>query len=147
MNSTVEPGSRVTLHYRLSFVDGTVIDDSREGDPLTVTIGQGELVEFLEHRLLGLAVSDKRHFEIPASETGASGHGPGDAQRRLPRSDFPPDLNIEAGQVIAFASPTGEEVPAWIQEVNDREVVVDFSHPLMGRDLVFDVESLSIETG
>ncbi len=139
----IRPGSRVTLHYTLSLKDGTVLDSTHEGDPASFVIGHGELVEFLENRLLGLAPSEQRHFEIAAGETGGSGFT--EARQRLPRADFPPELGLQPGQVIAFTTPGGEEVPGWIQEVNATDVVVDFSHPLMGRDLVFDVEILSVE--
>jgi len=143
MSDVVRPSSRVTLHYTLSLKDGTVVDSTREGDPASFVIGNGELVEFLETRLLGLVAEEKRHFEIAAGETGGS--GPAEARQRLPRAEFPPELDLQPGQVIGFTTPGGQEVPGWVQEVGDTEVVVDFSHPLMGRDLVFDVEILSVE--
>lgn len=143
MPDVIRSGSRVVLHYTLALKDGTVVDSTREGDPAAFVIGNGELVEFLETRLLGLAANEQRHFEIAAGETGGS--GPEEARQRLPRADFPPELELQPGQVIGFTTPGGQEVPGWVQEVNDTEVVVDFSHPLMGRDLVFDVEILSVE--
>jgi FKBP-type peptidyl-prolyl cis-trans isomerase SlpA len=143
ISDVIRPGSRVALHYTLSLKDGTVVDSTRESDPVSFVIGNGELVDFLETRLLGLAAAEQRHFEIAAGETGGS--GPAEARQRLPRAEFPQELDLQPGQVIGFTTPGGQEVPGWVQEVSATEVVVDFSHPLMGRDLVFDVEILSVE--
>jgi FKBP-type peptidyl-prolyl cis-trans isomerase SlpA len=133
------------LHYTLALPDGTVVDSTDDGEPAWVLIGCGELVEFLETRLLGLAAGERRHFEIAAEESLGADPSSDESRQRLPRVDFPPELELFPGQVIGFTTPSGEEVPGWVLEVNDREVVVDFSHPLVGRDLIFDVEIVAVE--
>jgi len=133
----------VLLHYTLALKDGTVADSTAGGTPAEFRIGEGELLEVLESRLIGLQPGDRRHFEIAASET-ASGMGT-ETQQRMPRADFPPDLDIQPGQVLGFTAPGGDEIPGWVMEVSDSEVVIDFSHPLTARDLVFDVEIVAVE--
>lgn len=145
MVNAIQPGNRVTLHYTLSLADGTVVDSTRAGEPATFVIGSGELIELLEQRLLGLKAGERRHFEISAAESQTAVSV--EAVQTLVRSDFPKELALETGQVLGFATPSGEEVPGLIVSVSDTEVVVDFSHPLAGRDLMFDVEVLAIEPG
>ena len=65
----------------------------------------------------------------------------------MPRSEFPAEMQLEAGLIISFTTPSGEEVPGAIQEVKDDEVVVDFNHPLAGNEIIFDVEILEIKPG
>jgi FKBP-type peptidyl-prolyl cis-trans isomerase SlpA len=144
MNNVIQPGSRVTLHYTLSLGDGTPVDSTRETGPATLTLGSGELVGILEQRLLGLQEGERRHFTISATESRMPGSD--DMLQSLARSDFPPDMALEAGQVLGFATPSGEEVPGLLVSVSDNEVIVDFSHPLAGRDLIFDVEILAVES-
>jgi FKBP-type peptidyl-prolyl cis-trans isomerase 2 len=135
----------VRFHFRLRLADSTEVDTSYGGDPLSVTLGQGELTDGLEYRLLGLCAGDQRRFEIPALEAfGAIEAG---TLSTLPRSDFPPEVELAAGAVIAFATPQGEEVPGTILAVGDAEVLVDFSHPLAGHDLIFEVEILEVTRG
>jgi FKBP-type peptidyl-prolyl cis-trans isomerase 2 len=135
----------VRFHFRLRLADGTEVDTSYGGDPLSVTLGQGELIDGLEYRLLGLCAGDRRRFEIPALEAfGAIEAG---TLSTLPRSDFPPEVELAAGAVIVFATPQGEEVPGTILAVGDAEVLVDFSHPLAGHDLIFEVEILEVTRG
>lgn len=145
MANTIQPGSRVMLHYTLSLGDGTVVDSTRDAGPATLTLGSGELVEILEQRLFGLQEGERRHFMISATESRMPASA--DALQTLARSDFPADMVLEAGQVLGFQTPSGEEVPGLLVSVSNSEVVVDFSHPLAGRDLIFDVEILAVEPG
>jgi len=145
MMNTIQPGCCVTLHYELRLADETVVDSTRTGEPATFLVGSGELIELLEQRLLGLKSGEHRHFEISAAESQTVTSA--DDLQTLARTDFPAELVLEPGQVFGFAMPSGEEVPGLIVSVSDTEVVVDFSHPLAGRDLIFDVEILAVEPG
>jgi FKBP-type peptidyl-prolyl cis-trans isomerase SlpA len=145
MANAIQPGSRVTLHYTLSLADDTVVDSTREAEPITFQIGSGALIEMLERHLVGLRTGEQCRFEISAAESQQPASP--EAIQVMARSDFPADLAIETGQVLGFVMPSGEEVPGLIVSISDTEVVVDFSHPLAGRDLIFDVEILAVEPG
>ncbi|MDA8363303.1 MAG: peptidylprolyl isomerase [Gammaproteobacteria bacterium] len=138
-------GCRVTLHFVLLLSDGTLVDRSDEGEPLTITLGRNDLTAGLEHCLLGLHPGDKRRFDIPAAQ--AYGLRLAENVHVIPRTQFPPQMGLEPGTVIEFSMPTGEEVPGTVMAVADTEVAVDFSHPLAGHDLVFDVEILAVAPG
>lgn len=144
MSGTVQRGSRVTLHFTLSLKDGTVVDSTQGGQPASFTIGRGELLEILEQRLLGLMPGDSRHFELSAEETAAITSDRQDQVQSMARADFPPQVDIQPGQIIGFSMPNGEEVPGRVVEVTGTEVYVDFTHPLAGHDVAFDVEILDV---
>lgn len=143
MAKIIQTDSRVSLHYTLSLADGTLVDSTPPGEPASVKMGNGELIGFLEQRLLGLAVGDQRHFTIAAAESCM----PTDPEtvQVLARSDFPIEMILEPGQLLGFKTAEDREIPGRILSVSTTEVSVDFSHPLAGRDLVFDVEILAIE--
>jgi FKBP-type peptidyl-prolyl cis-trans isomerase SlpA len=145
MVNTIQPGSRVTLHYELRLADETVVDSTRAGEPATFLMGGGELIDLLEKRLLGLQPGERRHFEISSAESQNAVSA--ETVQVMARGDFPAEPALEPGQVFGFATPSGEEIPGLIVSVSDTEVVVDFSHPLAGRDFIFDVEILAIEPG
>ena len=145
MENLIQPGSHVTLHYTLSLANGTVVDSTRAGEPATYTVGNGELIVFLEQRLLWLQAGERRHFEISATESQMPVNT--ETTQNLARSDFPADMVLVPSQVIGFETPNGQEVPGLILSVSDTEVQIDFSHPLAGRDLIFDVEILAVEPG
>ena len=143
MSKTIQSGSRVTLHYTLSLADGTVVDSAPSSELATFTIGSGELIELLESKLLGLRAGERRHVVIAASESQMTSTA--DTVQVLARSDFPLEMTLEPGQLLGFETPGGQEVPGLILRVSSTDVHVDFSHPLAGRDLVFDVEILAVE--
>ncbi len=145
MVNAIQSGSRVTLHYTLSLADKAVVDSTRGAEPITFQIGSGALIEMLERQLFGLHAGEQRRFEISAVESQLPASA--EAIQAMARSDFPAELAIEPGQVLGFVMPSGEEVPGLIVNISAIEVTVDFSHPLAGRDLIFDVEILSVEPG
>ncbi len=138
----IERGSRVTFHYRLLFTDGRLIEETPEDQPLTITLGNSDLLPSFEDRLLELVPGDEQRFEIPCLDA----YGLHDTENTaiLPRSDFPLDMKLEPGQVVGFASPDGEEASGIVTAVAENEVTVNFSHPLAGHDLVFEVRILKV---
>lgn len=135
-------GSEVTLHYTLSLADGKPVETSRTSEPATLVVGAGDFLSAFEQRLIGLHTGDQRRFEIPCTET--YGEHAGEDIHVLPRDDFPPDMKLEPGLVIAFETPSGAEAPGVVTEVAEHEVSVNFTHPLAGHDLVFEVEILAV---
>lgn len=140
--NVIDIGSRVSLYFTLALAGGRVVDSSHDGEALTIIVGQGDIAAGLEKYLIGLTVGDRRQFEIPAGEIyGQSEPG---VLSTFAREDFPPEVVLEPGQVIGFALPSGEEIPALVTALDDAGVHVDFSHPLAAHALVFDVEILAL---
>lgn len=142
INSIVH-GSQVTMHFAIYLEDGTEADGSFGSDPFAFTMGDGSMIDGLERALYGLSAGDKQSLLIPPQE--GFGFRDEDSIQTLPRSDFAPELPLEPGVIIGFDTPAGVELPGMILEVNDKEVVVDFNHPLAGHEIRFDVEILGVD--
>jgi FKBP-type peptidyl-prolyl cis-trans isomerase SlpA len=142
-STRIARGSQVTLHYTLSIAGDKVAETTRGGAPATIVIGGGELIPAFECRLIGLEAGDRQRFEIPCLE--AYGPAEPDELHVLPRGDFPPDMKLEPGLLISFATPTGDEAAGVVAEVSANEVTVNFANPLAGHDLVFEVEILDVK--
>ncbi len=67
----VEPGSFLTLHYRLGGSARDIIN-TFGGKPATLSLGTGELSPAVERCLLGLEEGTRATFELPAGEALAS---------------------------------------------------------------------------
>ena len=140
---TIGPGCAVTMHFSLRFPDGFVADASEPGQPLTFIMGDGSLVQGLELALYGLKAGDSQTVELDPLH--AFGYSDPDNIHSMPLVEFAPDLPLDIGTILAFSTPSGEEIPGMIKEVRDEEVIVDFNHPLAGHDVIFDVEIVDIK--
>ncbi len=141
MDKVIGPGCRVTMHYRMLLGDGTVVDESGD-EPLSFTMGDGTLIEGLEWLLGGLHAGAEERFLVAPEQ--AFGFRDPENVHKMPRDDFDPEMPLEPGTVIGFATPSGEEVPGIVLESDTESVTVDFNHPLAGRDLTFEVRVLTL---
>ncbi len=140
----IGPGARVTLHFALHLASGEEVDGTRRGPPATFTVGDGNLPFGFERALFGLRPGDDERILIAPDQ----GFGPHRKEniRTLRRADFPNAADLEPGMMLAFAAADAAgEVPGVVRSTTAGAVVVDFNHPLAGRDLVFDVTILRVE--
>ena len=142
--TTVQPGSFLTLHYRLAGPAGDVINTFND-KPATLTLGNSELSPALEQRLLGMEEGARASFELAAGEA----FGPRNAEmqqwvaRQMLNALGDPDEQYAIGDVATFPTPDGHGSYAGsVIEVNaeDGAVRFDFNHPLAGQPVTFEVE-------
>lgn len=144
---TVQPGSFLTLHYRLSGPAGDVINTFAD-KPATLSLGTGELSPAMEQRLLGLAEGTRTTFELPAGE--AFGERNADmvqwVARKLLNELGDPDEQYHVGDVVQFPTPDGQGsyAGAVAQVREDGAVLFDFNHPLAGQPVTFEVELIGV---
>ena len=141
-NSTIEPGSRVRMHFSLATTSGAELASTFGEEPATLTIGAGELSSGLEEALLGLAAGDRKTVTLPP-EAAFGEHDPGKVQA-MARGDFAADMALEAGLIVAFETPAGDEVAGIVTALEGEQVTVDFNHPLAGAEVRFEVEILEV---
>jgi FKBP-type peptidyl-prolyl cis-trans isomerase SlpA len=142
VNYPISPASTVTLHLSLTLKDGTVAESTFDDEPLTFTMGDGSLAEGLELGLYGLRPGDTQRLELyPEQAFGLRDSG---KVHQLPRADFAAEMALEAGLIIGFNTPGGEELSGTIIAFDDATVEVDFNHPLAGWVVIFDVEIIDV---
>ena len=137
------PGTRVTLHFSLRLPEGDVIDSNFEREPATFTVGDGNLLQGFEQSIFGLQEGDRKSVVIKP-EHGFGQRNPNNIQE-IARSQFSDDLQLSEGLMLSFADAQKTELPGVVKSFNDDTVIIDFNHPLAGRDIIFDVAILKIE--
>nr|WP_299246155.1 FKBP-type peptidyl-prolyl cis-trans isomerase [uncultured Halomonas sp.] len=137
----INEGMEVTLHFTLKLEDGTVVDSTRDKQPATFQVGDGNLPPGFEAPLTGLTDGETGSYTI-SPEHAFGQHNPQNVQR-IPRESFE-NAELEEGLVMSFADAAGGEVPGVIAEIDDKHVEVDFNHPLAGRTLTFEVEVIEV---
>jgi FKBP-type peptidyl-prolyl cis-trans isomerase SlpA len=138
----IGPGTRARMHFALSLTDGTLAYSSFDEEPLEFDWGDGTLRSGLELAVLGLKAGDEQTLTLlPEQAYGLHDEA---LVHDMPHSDFPDLVAPTVGQIIAFHSPSGEDIAGAILAVDDDTVRVDFNHPLAGREVVFRVQILSV---
>ncbi len=139
----IQLNSKVTLHYQINLEDGTEVESSINNEPLVFIFGDNTLTSGMEDALLDKQAGDK--ISVTLSPEQAYGYPDKNNIHSIPLTDFPNELEPEINQVIAFDGMDDEEIMGTIIELKADEVIVDFSHPLSGRSLIFKAEIISVE--
>jgi len=140
MKLQIETGMSVTLHFSLVLEDGHIIDSNFESEPATFSVGDGNLLPGFESTLMGLVNGDEREFTIPPEQAFGQ-HNPQNVQA-VERGNFDQE-ELEQGAMFSFQNGDGE-LPGVIVDVDDNEVVIDFNHPLAGKNIIFQVKIIDI---
>ena len=147
---TIQPGSFLTLHYRLAGPDGADIVNTFNDKPATLSLGTGELAPAIEARLIGLEEGVRTSFELAAGEAFGE-RNPELLQRvklALLRELGDPDETYRVGDVVQFPTPDGQGAYAGVvREVGPAEedwALFDFNHPLAGQPVTFEVQVIGV---
>lgn len=146
----VQPGSFLTLHYRLAGPDGGDIINTFNDKPATLSLGSGVLAPALEARLLGLEEGTRTTLTLAPGE--AFGPRNPDMVQKLKfsvlREMGDPHEQYSVGDVVQFPTPDGQGAFAGVLRELDptgREwAVFDFNHPLAGQSVTLEVELIGV---
>ena len=127
-------GSKVTIQYVASARGSTDID---YGNVSEFIQGRHEIFPALEREVIGMKPGEEKKIEL----TPADGFGPHDDRKKMliPKTSLP------------FGTKTGDVVRnergalAMVGEISDTTAVLDYNHPLAGKQLVVQLKILKVE--
>ena len=145
--NTVQPGSFLTLHYRLCGPEGADVVNTFADKPATLSLGMGQLAPAIEAQLIGLPEGAHQAFELPAGS--AFGARNPDLLQRVKLSLLHElgDANADyaVGDVVQFPTPDGQgRYAGVVRELGTDWLLFDFNHPLAGRRVSFEVQLLGV---
>lgn len=137
-------GSKVELHFEVSLENGTIIDSTfNRGEPVSLTIGDGNLLEGFEKVLINLQAGDTRTAHL--SPDDAFGQRNRDNIQTFSHAQFATAGGIpEVGSMIEFADKSNTTLVGVVSEVTDNDIKVDFNHPLAGQNILFKVQIFKV---
>lgn len=137
----VEQGSKVDLHFSVSLENGVEIDNTRSrAEPVSLVIGDGNLLEGFEKALFGLRAGDRRTVHLPPEE--AFGEWNPENVQRFDTVKF--EQRPEVGQMIEFEDKAKTTLVGVVKSVDDNITEVDFNHPLASKNISFEVEIFKV---
>ena len=115
---------------------GKVVDSNRGACPLEFVTGKGQIIPGLESELTGMKTGESKTITVKAAD--AYGEVNPEAIQTLPVEQFE-GIDLTEGMTLYGEGENGQTVQVTVKSFNDKEVTVDFNHPLAGKDLIFDV--------
>ncbi|MCX6061381.1 MAG: peptidylprolyl isomerase [Campylobacterales bacterium] len=131
----IEANQIVSIEYEVR--DGAnVVDSNIGGQPLVFMFGKGQIIPGLENGIAHMSMGEKGDVMVKAVD--AYGDYNEDAQQELPREQFA-GIDLNPGMTLYGQGEDGGTVQVTVKEVKDDNVIIDFNHPLAGKDLMFSV--------
>ena len=137
----IQNGDTVKVNYTGKFEDGSVFDSSMvEGrQPLTVTLGQGQLIPGFERGLIDMEVGETKTIEIEPQD--AYGNPNEEMYQEVEKTMLPED--IFEGMMLQANGPQGT-FNVIVKEIKETTAILDANHPLAGKKLFFDLEVVEV---
>ncbi len=129
----IDKNSFVTIDYLIHMGDQETYPPSGQPEEISFCMGWGAMPPGLEEALIGLAPGDEKVVRLSATQ--AYGEFDQELVMEVPRTDFAPDMELKPGLVFETEDDEGHTVYFIVQEVKDDAVIIDFNHPLAGKDL------------
>ena len=137
----IQNGSTVNVHYTGRLTDGEIFDSSEGKEPLTFTVGSGQIIPGFETALIGKKIGDKVTVNIKPKD--AYGEVKEDLFVKVKNEYLPGP--VEVGQVLQAQADNGEQVHVMVKEIFEDHIVIDGNHPFAGKELIFDIEVMDIQ--
>lgn len=131
---SIEEGAKVTLQMTISVPNDHLIIPPHTSE---YTHGAKQLIPGLEQALVGLHAGEKKHVELDADH--AFGQYDASKKSTIPRAQLP--QTITAGEITT----TPEGRPFTVVSLAEDSAVIDFNHPLAGKQIVLDVVVLKVK--
>ncbi|MDQ7083491.1 MAG: peptidylprolyl isomerase [Sulfurovum sp.] len=131
----------VGIEYEVKEAGTTEVVDTNKGqNPLEFIMGKKQIITGLESALVGMNIDEEGDIMVPAVD--AYGEMNEEAKQTLPRDQFE-GVELEEGMTLYGKGEDGQQTQVIVTSFDDKEVSIDFNHPLAGKDLMFSVKILS----
>jgi peptidylprolyl isomerase len=138
----VASGLFVSVDYTGTLDNGEVFDSSEGRQPMEIEMGSGRVIPGFESALMGMTLNETKTFTLSAEE--AYGQRDDSRAQAFPKSDVPPGMNPEVGQMLMLSTPQGQQVPARVDRIDEDNIIFDLNHPLAGQALTFKIQVVGI---
>ena len=139
----IRKDTSVTMEYTVRMKDGSYVKGENGPVSLHFIAGYGQVLPALEAKLLGLREGDWTEFVIAAADA----FGEWDPLQVHTRvfDDFPEGRDLQPGKwVLATNRETDAQYSYFVKEKTGDSVVLDFNHPLAGKDLYYRVKVIRV---
>lgn len=143
MQKVIEINDVVSIKYEVRDIKNSELLDSnlQDSEALSFIIGKGQVIPGLENKLVGMKKSDKADLLISAVD--AYGEYDASAEQLVPAEQFA-GIDLQKGMPLYGQSEDGETIAVIVKDFTNDTVLIDYNHPLAGKDLMFSLEIVDV---
>ena len=131
----IQDNQVVSIEYEVRDGD-KVVDSNMGGAPLVFMFGKGQIIPGLENGIKDMNIGDKADVLVKPAD--AYGEYNPEATQEVPKEQFA-GIDLTEGMTLYGQGEDGGTVQVIVKEIKDDSVIIDFNHPLAGKELMFTV--------
>ena len=133
----IEVNQNVKIFFEVK-IDGEVVDQTTSNKAFEFTFGIGQVIPGLEKRIQNMSAGEEASFIVPASE--AYGEYNEEAIQIMPLEELAGIPDLKEGMQLQGEGEDGEPIQVIVKEINETQVVLDYNHPLAGKELEYKIK-------
>ncbi len=138
---TVQKGKQVIIDYQVRLTTGQVVDSAEKTGPVSFICGAGEFLQPVEEKIIGLKKGESVAVNVSPMYT----YGYYDHKKVILIAKERVSGEITRGKPIKAPDYYGIHQQGFIVSEWQGAILVDFNHPLAGKNLIFFVKILEIK--
>jgi FKBP-type peptidyl-prolyl cis-trans isomerase SlyD len=131
----IEANQIVSIEYEVKDGD-KVVDSNVGGEALVFMFGKGQIIPGLENGIVNMDIGEKGDILVKPED--AYGEYNDEAMQEVPADQFA-GIELDLGMTLYGQGEDGGTVQVTVKELKGETVVIDFNHPLAGKELMFSV--------
>jgi peptidylprolyl isomerase len=139
---TAQHGDSVKVQYWGATADGAAIGSDQDNEPITFTIGKGQVIAGLEEAVLGMRTGEEKTAVIPMDK--AFGRRDDGNVVTVKRDRLPSGLSLHVGKQVCLKTEDGRRAVFAVADVFGASVALSANHPLSGKDIILRIRLLEI---
>lgn len=138
----IENNMVVSLEYELRDKATSDIIDSNVGEAaLEFITGRSHIIPGLESEILKMSEGDAGQVIVAPAQ--AYGEFDETAVQQVPIEQFA-GIELQEGMPLYAQAEDGSTIQVIVKNISEKEVTVDYNHPLAGKELMFDIKVLGV---
>ncbi|MGE5496794.1 MAG: FKBP-type peptidyl-prolyl cis-trans isomerase [Syntrophothermus sp.] len=133
-------GDIVKVRFTGKLEDGNIFASSEGELPLEFKIGGGKLLDGFEEAVIGMSPGQSKSVRVPAAK--AYGQHNDKLVIKVEKENFFENIDPQIGQTLEINGCEG--IPITVTAVGQDAVTLDANHPLVGKDLLFQIDLVEI---
>jgi FKBP-type peptidyl-prolyl cis-trans isomerase 2 len=122
--------------------NGEIVDSTERFPPVEFQVGGSTDRNGFGSEIIGMKINEVKEFTLLCDET--LGYPVQGKIKEIPLSNLKSEVAPKVGIVMLFHIIHGPVLPGTVVEIKEDSILVDFSHPLAGKELKYQVRVLEI---